>query len=149
MQNILAGWAGIVGRGVYSVPYLTNTRLSLVDLQDVAEAAALVLAQPGHEAATYQIVGAPPLSQAEVAADLTTGLGRPVEAVTEPVETWEQRVRAGGLDKERIATLRRMFEYYTNHGLAGNPNVLGWLLGRPPTSFLAFVERTWQTAAAR
>jgi uncharacterized protein YbjT (DUF2867 family) len=149
MQNILAGWSGIVGRGVYTVPYPVNTRLSLVDLQDVAEAAAVVLTQPGHRAATYEIVGTAPMSQSEVAGALTTGLGRPVEAVAEPVATWEQRVRAGGLDDERIATLRQMFEYYTRYGLAGNPKVLGWLLGRPPTSLRDFVARTVQAAPAR
>jgi uncharacterized protein YbjT (DUF2867 family) len=149
MQNILAGWSGIVERGVYTVPYPVTSRLSLVDLQDVAEAAALVLTQPGHEAATYELVGTTPMSQVEVAAGLAAGLGQPVEAVAEPVAAWEQRVRTGGLDDERIATLRNMFEYYTKYGLAGNPNVLGWLLGRPPTSFQAFVARNAQTAAAR
>src|SRR4051812_6774701 len=50
MQNMLAGWAGIVERGVYTVPYPVDTRLSLVDLVDVSEAAATVLTRPGHEA---------------------------------------------------------------------------------------------------
>jgi len=149
MQNILAGWSGIVGRGVYTVPYPIRTRLSLVDLRDVAEAAALVLTQPGHEAATYEIVGTPPLSQVEVAAGLASGLGQPVEAVAEPVAAWEQRVRAGGLDDERIATLKQMFEYYRLNGLAGNPSLLGWLLGRAPTSFQAFVMRSAQTVPAQ
>ncbi|MEP7357284.1 MAG: hypothetical protein ABI847_08605, partial [Anaerolineales bacterium] len=125
----------------YRSPYPVTTRLSLVDLQDVAEAAALVLTQPGHEMATYEIAGTGPLSQVEVAASLAAGLGRPVEAVAEPVAAWEQRVRAGGLDDERIGTLRQMFEYYTRHGLAGNPNVLSWLLGRAPTTLPDFVAR--------
>jgi uncharacterized protein YbjT (DUF2867 family) len=149
MQNMLAGWLGIIERGLYTMPYPISTRLSLVDLQDVAEAAALVLTQSGHEAATYEIVGTPPLSQAEVAGELAAGLGRQVEAVAEPVAAWEQRVRAGGLDDERIATLRQMFEYYTRYGLAGNPNVLEWLLGRSPTSLPDFVARTVQAAPAR
>ncbi len=149
MQNILAGWPGIIERGVYSVPYPINTRLSLVDLRDVAEAAALVLIQPGHEAATYEIVGTPPLSQVEVAASLAAGLGQSVEAVEEQVWAWEQRARAGGLDDERIATLRKMFLYYAKYGLAGSPKVLGWLLGRPPTCFNAFVTRNAQTAATQ
>jgi NAD(P)H dehydrogenase (quinone) len=149
MQNLLAGWAAIVDRGVYTVPYPVDTRLSLVDLWDVAEAASIVLTQPGHEAATYEIVGTRPLSQVEVAAGLSEGLARPVEARAEPVTAWEKRVRASGLGSDRIATLKQMFEYYARHGLAGNPNVLGWLLGRPPTILRDFVARTAQTAVAR
>jgi len=34
-----------------------------------------------------------------------------------------------------------MFRTYARDGLAGNPNVLGWLLGRPPTSLAAFAAR--------
>jgi hypothetical protein len=35
-----------------------------------------------------------------------------------------------------------MFRAYTRAGLKGNPNALGWLLGRPPTSVAAFAART-------
>ena len=41
MQNILAGWELIVEQGIYRVPYPPSTRLGMVDLLDVAEAAAL------------------------------------------------------------------------------------------------------------
>ena len=63
MQNILAGWPGIVADGVFWVPYPVETRLSLVDLQDVGAAAARVSTEPGHEGATYELVGTAPLSQ--------------------------------------------------------------------------------------
>jgi hypothetical protein len=42
----------------------------------------------------------------------------------------------------QIETLIKMFRYYEQYGLGGSPNVLGWLLRRPPTTFAAFVERT-------
>ncbi len=142
MQNILAGWGAIVERGLYSVPYPVETRLSLVDLDDVAEAAAIVLTEPGHIGATYELVGTPPLSQVEVAEALSQKLGRPVRADTQSIETWEERARASGMGEFQRQTLIRMFRYYEQYGLAGNPNVLGWLLRRPPTTLAAFVERT-------
>jgi hypothetical protein len=37
-------------------------------------------------------------------------------------------------------SLERMFGYYSRHGLTGSSNVLGWLLGRTPTSYEAFVR---------
>jgi hypothetical protein len=36
-----------------------------------------------------------------------------------------------------------MFRYYERYGFRGNANVLEWLLGRPPTTFAAFVARAF------
>ncbi len=44
-------------------------------------------------------------------------------------------------------TLTKMFEAYARDGLKGNPNVLGWLLKRPPTSLAAFAARMAATHA--
>jgi uncharacterized protein YbjT (DUF2867 family) len=141
MQNVLAGWQAIVEDGVYRVPYSVETRLSLVDLEDVAQAAAIVLTEPGHAGATYELVGTEALSQSEVAEALSRTLGWPVRAEVELAGTWERRARAAGLDGFQIDALLKMFRYYERHGLVGSPNVLGWLLRRPPTTFDAFVDR--------
>ncbi len=141
MQNVLAGWEAIVERGVYSVPYPVETRLSLVDLEDVAEAAAIVLTEPGHAGATYELVGTEAMTQVEVAKGLSQKLGRTVRAEAQSVETWERWARASGMGDYQIETLIKMFRYYERFGLTGNPHVLGWLLRRPPTTFEAFVAR--------
>ena len=54
MQNMLAYWPQIVSEGVYRLPYRAEARLSLVDLEDVGAAAAVVLTQPGHLGAIYE-----------------------------------------------------------------------------------------------
>jgi len=137
MQNLLVGWRSIVEDGVYRVPYPVATRISLVDLYDVAEAAALVLTEDGHVGATYALVGTPALTQTEVAETLSLAIGRPVRAVAETVETWESRVGAGMGDYQR-QTLAAMFRSYAAHGLVGNANVLSWLLGVSPTTLAEF-----------
>ena len=141
MQNLQAGWALITENGVFRIPYPVETRLSLLDLEDVAESAAIVLTQPGHASATYELAGTPPLSQTEVASILGDALGRPVRAQAEPVEAWEARARSAGLGEHERATLIRMFDYYGRHGLGGNPNTLRWLLGREPTHLAEFARR--------
>jgi NAD(P)H dehydrogenase (quinone) len=148
MQNVLAGWAAIRETGAFRVPYPVQSRLSLVDLEDVAQAAAGVLLTPGHQAAVYELAGTLPLAQTEVAAALAQALGRPVAAVSESVDTWEKRARAGGLAETALTTLKQMFDYYARYGLPGNPNVLGWLLGRAPTSYAAFAARAAAAQAA-
>jgi NAD(P)H dehydrogenase (quinone) len=139
MQNLLAGWQTIVEAGVYRVPYALTTRLSLVDLQDVAEVAARVLLEPGHQGATYELVGTAGLTQLEVAAVLSQVLGRPVTAELISREQWRQQ--AAGMEAYALETLLRMFAYYEQYGLWGSPNVLEWLLGRPATSLAAFLQR--------
>jgi NAD(P)H dehydrogenase (quinone) len=141
MQNSLAEWDRMVRDGIYRVPYPVDTRLGLVDLDDVAEAAALVLTNAGHSGATYELVGTLPLSQVEIAETFGQALNRTVRAEAETVEAWDQRARSTGMDDHARETLKKMFRAYARDGLKGNPNVLGWLLGRPPTSLAAFAVR--------
>ena len=128
-------------QGVLRVPYPVETRLSLVDLDDVAAAAALVLTDESHAGATYELVGTPPLSQIEVAAAIGTALGRAVRAEAETVEAWETRARAGGMADYERTTLTAMFRYYADYGLVGNPNTLRWLLGRAPNDLPTVIAR--------
>jgi uncharacterized protein YbjT (DUF2867 family) len=141
MQNTLAGWEAARTTGVFRVPYPVATCLSLVDLDDVAEAAARVLTEPGHAGATYEVVGTPGLTQTAVAAEMGRALGRPVEAEAEPQAAWERRARAGGMGDYQATTLLAMFRYYERYGLWGSPSVLTWLLGRPPATYADFARR--------
>jgi NAD(P)H dehydrogenase (quinone) len=141
MQNILGAWRGIVDDGVFRVPYPAAARLSLVDLDDVAEAAALVLTKDGHGGATYEVAGTRPLAQTEVAAALGEALGRTVRVEADSVEEWEAHARAAGMGEHERVTLAAMFRYYARHGLAGNPNTLRWLLGRAPNGLTSFLGR--------
>jgi len=62
MQNVLAGRKLIEKEGVYRVPYPVSTRLSLVDLQDVAEVVAKVLTESGPAASNCRPPSACPMS---------------------------------------------------------------------------------------
>jgi NAD(P)H dehydrogenase (quinone) len=142
MQNILAAFPGIIADGVFRVPYPVTTRLSLVDLQDVAEAAALVLTTDGHSGATYELAGAETPSQTEVAAAIAEALHRTVLAEAETVESWQARAREAGMGEYECATLAAMFRYYAARGLIGNSRVLASLLGRKPNDLAVFLHRS-------
>jgi len=141
MQNSLAEWDRMVGDGIYRVPYPIETKLSLVDLNDVAEAAALVLTEAGHSGATYELVGTPPMSVIEIAETFGRALQKDIRAEAEPIEAWNDRGRNAAMDTYQRETLTKMFQAYARDGLCGNPNVLGWLLKRPPTSLASFAAR--------
>lgn len=144
MQNILAQWKQIYEEGIYSVPYSAETRLSMVDLNDVAQAAAVILTESGHESATYELVGTNAISQTEVAGILSQQSGRPVQVAIIPLKTWMRQARASGLGEYQVEALTSMFRYYERYGFRGNTRVLSWLIRRPPTTFEAFVGRVVQ-----
>ncbi len=101
--------------GTVRLPYRADAVFGFADLDDVAEAAAVVLTGDGHEGATYELA----TRQASVA-DLAAEAG--VDVVVERP--------AGEPDGREEAWLRTMFDYYDQHGLPVGTHVLGWLLGR-------------------
>ena len=141
MQNLLAYLPAIQNDGILPVPYPAETRLSLVDLQDVATVAAKILIEPQHNFATYELVGTGPLTQTAVADTFSQILHRPVEVCPMSVEAWQAQARAKGTDKRTIETAVAMFNYYAQHGMVGSPHVLRFLLGQEPTTLATVITR--------
>ncbi|MBI5825804.1 MAG: NmrA family NAD(P)-binding protein [Chloroflexi bacterium] len=201
MQNLLASWGSITEDGVLRVPYSVNSKFSFVDLEDLAETAKIVLTEPNHLNAIYELAGTLPISHVDVAKILSRILNSPVRAEKEEIENWRLRAerserflraqskrapemserflraqskrapemsehflraqskrapemsehflraqskRAPEMGGYTIENLIKMFEYYDQWGLMGNPNVSRWLLKREPTSFEIFIGRIVQ-----
>ena len=142
MQNLQGQLSDILERHTYSVPYSPNAPMSLVDLEDVAEAAAIVLTDPTHAGAIYELVGPEILTPGQMAEILSRHLNREVHAAQAPLREWRQRAQSAGLGGYQLETLEKMFAYYDRNGLWGNPLTLKTLLGRQPTSFVDYVKRT-------
>ena len=103
---------------------------SLVDLRDVADAAAVLLTEDGLDGGTFEAVGPEPLSAPRMAALLGSRLGREISAV-DAVPTGPVPSRA-----DYPAHCRRlMLDHYRAHGFTGSPRVLEALLGRPARTF--------------
>lgn len=142
MQNILVHWNLIVKEGIYPIPYGPETRISMVDLEDVARVAAKVLTETGHQGAIYELCGPEALSQTEVAEILSQHLGSSVRIQNIPLTEWEANARKRGMGDYPVKTLIKMFHYYDQYGFTGNSRVLEYLLCHPATRFTNFVERT-------
>ncbi len=141
MQNILASRKTIYNESVIRVPYAVTTRLSLVDLEDLARAAATVLLESGHKGASYEIVGTGGLSQVAVAEQLSDVLGWDIAAEEQPLDEWRSNAEKSGMNLYQVETLLKMFRYYSHYGLVGSSNVLSWLLNGKPGSLNNFVRR--------
>ncbi|MFN8440273.1 MAG: NmrA family NAD(P)-binding protein [Caldilineaceae bacterium] len=145
MQNVLAYRKSIVDEGRYRVPYAIETRIGMVDLNDVAEVAAKVLTEAGHSGAIYELASSEALSQSEVAQILSETLGRPVQAEAQDRSEWEANARSTGLSDYAIDTLLRMFLYYERYGFEGNAQVLEMLLGRKTATFAEWAQQNFVT----
>ena len=122
--------------GVFRLSWALDRYQSLVDVADVTEVAATVLADSDrHSGATYELV-APgrhtAYDLANVVADVTGG-----KVTAEEIDA-EVFLRASlGVQDVReapyqVRALRAISARYSSHDFVGNPNVLSWLLGRPP-----------------
>ncbi|MBM4236387.1 MAG: hypothetical protein FJ152_07955 [Firmicutes bacterium] len=141
MQNILAFREAILKEGIYRAPYPAVTALSLIDLQDLSEAAAIVLTGEGHANAVYELVGTEALSQEALVSILTVAKGSLVRYAEIAIDEWRLNAAESGLGDYAMETLIQMFDYYAAYGLRGSTNQLRWLLGCEPTSFLEFTKR--------
>ncbi len=140
MQNVLAYRKAIVETGVYRIPYAAETRIGMVDLEEIAEVAAEILCNSTHRGAIYELANGEALSQMEVAQVIALQLGREVTAEAADREQWALLMRQSGMNEYAISTLRRMFEYYERYGFWGNGKILEMLLGRRPKSFTEWVS---------
>ncbi|MFF1595472.1 NmrA family NAD(P)-binding protein, partial [Streptomyces sp. NPDC058286] len=136
MQNVLV--ADCLATGRFAQPYSLERPLSFVDLADVGQAAATVLAAPqNHVWATYELCGTDTLTGHQIAEVLTSVGGTPVRAQQVPLDT----VLPARAADYTIDGFTRLVNQYDRYGILGNSNVLRWILGRQPTTFEQYVRR--------
>lgn len=117
---------------VFRPPFSTRRLFSPIDNEDLTAAVANILAQQGHEFAVYELAGPSPLTIDDMAAALTTQIGKPVRAEAGAPEA---ALRGRNFAPEAEQEARAMYAYYDAHGLPGNGRVLEMILGRAPRSF--------------
>lgn len=132
-------------RGVFQLSWSLERRQSMVDLGDVTDAAAKVLADSeAHAGATYELVGPGRYTAHELGEILSQVLGRPVGVERIDADVY-LKAWVGDGDPQQFAhqarVLRAISRRYSSHDFVGNPNVLTWLLQRAPTSFETFARR--------
>jgi len=110
----------------------------MVDTRDVAAVAAVVLTQPGHVGAHYDVTGPEALSYAEVAAKLTNATGRRITYVAAPDDAARQALLGTGLNEWFANALVGLYQDYRRSGSDGYAaqvtNAVERLTGRPARS---------------
>ncbi|HCW54102.1 MAG TPA: hypothetical protein DG753_10265 [Clostridium sp.] len=121
--------------------FVKETCMNMVDLNDVAEAAAIILTELGHTYATYELCGPENISLADMVAAMKENFGHEIKVKTIQDEELTERLKIAGIGEYRIDGLLKMFKHYNEHGFVGNPNVLTWILGRKLNDLSSFICR--------
>jgi uncharacterized protein YbjT (DUF2867 family) len=138
-----------IQNGELRAAWSLDRRQSLVDLGDVTDVAANILSDPrAHRAATYELVGTDPLTARNMGEIIGRVRGSTVKVEEIDADTYLLGLFGKKLDPEQHEARvgRSLHIRYSSHDFLGNPNVLGWLLGRKPTNFEQFIQSLAEAA---
>lgn len=125
----------------YQIFYDPETPVAYVDTEDVAEVLRQVIDDPKtHDKATYELVGTPAYSPKQLVAMFNEVFKEKAEAVYVPVTDFLDQV--GINDLYFREAFIHLADTYSKWGLDGNSHILSLLLGRKPTGFKEYLERS-------
>jgi uncharacterized protein YbjT (DUF2867 family) len=111
-----------------------------VTVQDIGDAAAVILSNPAAYAfRTYNLSG-PDYTNAELAAALTTALGRPIDYVQVPYEAAKKSFVDKGWPEWQVGGLLELFRMMDAGAYGYSTDDFTTITGRAPTSVQAWVE---------
>ena len=151
-QNERSFKSELTGSGVYPVP-AGNQGLAVVDLRDLAEAAAISLTEEGHGGKTYDLVSSEMLRGPDAAATWSRLLGKQIAyAGHADFDGFEAQLREKGSPNWLAYDLRVMFQGFVERGFSNTEDQaarFAALLGHRPRTYSSFAEelaREWAAA---
>ncbi|MGB8253252.1 MAG: NmrA family NAD(P)-binding protein, partial [Anaerolineaceae bacterium] len=143
MQNILQYKKAILEQKVYAVPYNGETRIGMVNLDDVAEAAATVICQSCYYGGIYELATHEAPSQVELAQLISQVVHKEIRFEELSRNQWIKDIRKTGMTDFAITTLVKMFEYYETYGFYGNGTTLSAIINRKPKTLIHFIRNNF------
>ena len=136
MQNIPESTIPSIGEDGVFYANAGKARISMVDTRDVGAVTAVLLSEEGHDGQELDVTGPEALSYFDVAAKLTTALGREVIYAEAPDDAVRQALAGFGLGDWMVKGLVELFEDYRRSGEDGYAaqvtDVVQRLTGRAP-----------------
>ena len=138
MQNWVNYYADQIKAGSYAAAN-GDAGISVIDVRDIAEVAAIVLSNPGaHGGKVYTLTGGQALSTGQQVALISQAIGRPVRYEAISAEQAEGTLRGWGLPEAQIALYNSLAYVYRQGWAAGiSPDVQA-LTGHAPRTFANF-----------
>jgi uncharacterized protein YbjT (DUF2867 family) len=143
VQNFTEEWflSSVLTTGELRIP-TGEGREAFIDLEDLAEVAAVALTEDGHAGETYVLSGPVALTLGEAVAQIAAATGRPLRHVPVSDAEYLAEQRAAGTPEEVAELLVQLF----GHIREGRSEAIGdgvqRALGRAPREFSAYVAAT-------
>jgi uncharacterized protein YbjT (DUF2867 family) len=139
MTNLLMVAGGVAQTGALHAP-TAGRRVAMVDIRDVAAAAAGTLLDDGHTGHTYDLTGPSPITFAEVAAALTNATGHDVRSVDLTEEQARPLFEAAGLPAWLAAHLAGVFGVIRGGGFERTTDHVRAITGQAPRDIDSFAR---------
>ncbi len=147
MQNLLGSVQSIREQG--AIYFATAAaRIGMIDVRDIADAAARVILDERWDGAEYEITGPAAISYPEVAERLSKTLGRKITYVPISPDALAEAARGAGMDEWSAMLFR---DYNRAYGSGWGDFVTSWVstfTGRPARSFDSFAAEVLAPAIA-
>jgi uncharacterized protein YbjT (DUF2867 family) len=140
MQVYFRAVPGILAKGALLLP-MAGARIASIDIEDVAEVAARVLTEAGHEEKVYPLTGPESLTMAEVAERLSAAIGKPLAYVDLPPEEARRARLAAGMPEYNAEALDELFAERRKGMEATVSPVIPEVFRFRPRSFAEFAKR--------
>ena len=140
MQVYLREVPTIVTKSAIFLP-MNNSKLSPVDIEDVAKVTVEVMSKGSHHGKSYEMTGPEALTMAEIAAQISQVVGKQIEYVNVAPEEKRRALLAAGVPPERADALDELFA--KRRRCSESRVYLGThkAFGVKPTTFAQFAER--------
>ncbi len=146
MQNTLMAAQTVASEGAVYMP-MKEGKFGIIDIRDIADVAAKVLTEPGHEGKTYGLTGPASISYHDIAAGLSKALGKEVKYVDVPLEAAREAMVGMGLP-EWYADAYNEYNEAMSEGLGDfTTNDVEEITGHPARSYETFAREFAQAFA--
>jgi uncharacterized protein YbjT (DUF2867 family) len=117
-----------------------DAKVSAVDVRDIAEVAVAALTESGHEGKIYDLTGSQALTHAEMAAQISTAIGRQITFVDVSPESMHEFLLSAKFPLWQADGLLEEYAHYRRNEAAAIGSGVRDAIGKEPRSFETFAH---------
>lgn len=147
MQNALTFMSRTIRKDSAFYSAADQARISHIDVRDIAAVAVKALTEAGHEGRAYDLTGPEALGYDELAAELSTALGRTIRHVSLPPPDLKAGMLAGGMPEPLADRLLDLERFFREGGASRVTDDVRRVTGRKARAYADYVREIAATGA--